>query len=173
MKNIYRFLFFSLFAINAFAQQATEIDTKSVTLPRYANFAAITTAIVSPTQGMVVYKIGTASNWSNGGTAWVNTLGAVASPITLTSSSTTFTSNAIGAPGSGLAGEFNSSGTGAIYSQSSGAESVAKVLQQEIGTAGKFIFKTKGFGKQNPIVPNSNDDNRKKNRRVEILVAGF
>lgn len=53
------------------------------------------------------------------------------------------------------------------------AESVAKILQQEIGTAGKFIFKTKGFGKQNPIVPNSNDDNRKKNRRVEILVAGF
>lgn len=53
------------------------------------------------------------------------------------------------------------------------AESVAKVLQQEVGSSNKFAFKTKGYGEQNPIAPNNNDENRKKNRRVEILVAGF
>lgn len=53
------------------------------------------------------------------------------------------------------------------------AESVAKVLQQEVGGNNRFAFKTKGYGEQNPIAPNNNDENRKKNRRVEILVAGF
>lgn len=53
------------------------------------------------------------------------------------------------------------------------AESVAKVLQQEVGNSNRFAFKTKGYGEQNPIAPNNNDENRKKNRRVEILVASF
>lgn len=53
------------------------------------------------------------------------------------------------------------------------AESVSKVLQQEVGNGNRFMFKTKGYGEQNPTVPNINDENRKKNRRVEILVAAF
>ncbi len=53
------------------------------------------------------------------------------------------------------------------------AESVSKVLQQEVGSSNRFIFKAKGYGEQNPIVPNNSDENRKKNRRVEVLVAGF
>lgn len=53
------------------------------------------------------------------------------------------------------------------------AESVSKVLQQEVGGSNRFTFKTKGYGEQNPIAQNNNDENRKKNRRVEILVAGF
>ncbi|MBK9508040.1 MAG: hypothetical protein IPO04_00560 [Cytophagaceae bacterium] len=78
MKNFIKILIFSLFAINAYAQQATEIDSKSVRLPRYANLAAITnitTGITTPTQGMMVYNIETASNWYYNGTAWTNTLG--------------------------------------------------------------------------------------------------
>lgn len=53
------------------------------------------------------------------------------------------------------------------------AESVSKVLQQEVGGSNRFVFKTKGYGEQNPTVPNNNDENRKKNRRVEVLVASF
>lgn len=53
------------------------------------------------------------------------------------------------------------------------AETVSKVLQQEVGTNKNLLFKTKGLGKQNPVVPNNSDENRKKNRRVEILVSGF
>ncbi|OYU67544.1 MAG: hypothetical protein CFE22_03400 [Cytophagaceae bacterium BCCC1] len=53
------------------------------------------------------------------------------------------------------------------------AESVAKVLQQEVGSTNRFILKTKGYGEQNPIAPNNNEENRKKNRRVEVLVSSF
>jgi outer membrane protein OmpA-like peptidoglycan-associated protein len=52
------------------------------------------------------------------------------------------------------------------------AESVSKILQQELDNS-KFVFKTKGLGKQNPVSPNDNEENRKKNRRVEILVSPF
>jgi outer membrane protein OmpA-like peptidoglycan-associated protein len=51
------------------------------------------------------------------------------------------------------------------------AESVAKVLKQSLNSKTQFTYKTNGYGKQNPAVPNNNDENRKKNRRVEILVA--
>lgn len=53
------------------------------------------------------------------------------------------------------------------------AETVSKLLQQEVGANKNLAFKTKGLGKQNPVVPNNSDENRKKNRRVEILVSGF
>ena len=42
---------FLLVSINIIAQQATEIDSKFVKLPRYANLSAITTAITTPLQG--------------------------------------------------------------------------------------------------------------------------
>ncbi|MBL0327134.1 MAG: hypothetical protein IPP61_18560 [Cytophagaceae bacterium] len=75
MKNFVKILIFSLLAINTYAQQAaTEIDSKSVKLPRYADQAAIELAIPIPQrqQGMMVYNIGTASNWYYNGTAWTN-----------------------------------------------------------------------------------------------------
>ncbi len=53
------------------------------------------------------------------------------------------------------------------------AESVSRVLQQELGSGRSFLFKTKGYGKQNPVVPNDSDENRKKNRRVEVMVSPF
>jgi hypothetical protein len=104
MKNIYQILFFSLFTVNAFAQQATEIDSKFVKLPRYANFAAITTAIVSPTQGMMVYNIDTKSNWTYNGSAWTNNIGAVSAPLYLTSTTTTITGETNQADESGILG---------------------------------------------------------------------
>ncbi len=73
MNKAYIITFFVLTSFISFAQQATEIDSKSVRFPRYANLTAITTAIPSPTQGMEVYNIGTQSNWYFNGTAWTNT----------------------------------------------------------------------------------------------------
>lgn len=53
------------------------------------------------------------------------------------------------------------------------AESVSRVLQQELSSGRGFLFKTKGYGKQNPVVPNNSDENRQKNRRVEVIVSPF
>ena len=51
------------------------------------------------------------------------------------------------------------------------AKTVSKLLQQEIKNSGAFTFAEYGKGKLNPIAPNTNDENRKKNRRVEIVIA--
>ncbi len=72
MNNFVKILIFSLFAITTFAQQATEIDSKSVKLPRYASQAAVTAAIPTPTKGMLIYRNDTNSNWYYNGTSWVN-----------------------------------------------------------------------------------------------------
>lgn len=74
LKSSFILLVFSLFAITTYSQQATEIDSKSVKLPRYANQAALTAAISSPIQGMMVYRLDTKSNWYYDGTSWVNIL---------------------------------------------------------------------------------------------------
>ncbi len=73
MKKNKIIAFFILISFVSFAQQATEIDSKSVRFPRYSNLTAITTAISSPTQGMEVYNIATQSNWYFNGTGWTNT----------------------------------------------------------------------------------------------------
>ncbi len=73
MKTFLKILIFSLLALSAIAQQASEIDPKFVKLPRYGNLTAITTAIGTPTQGMMVYNIGTSSNWYFNGVAWSTT----------------------------------------------------------------------------------------------------
>jgi subtilisin-like proprotein convertase family protein len=61
------------------AQQSSVIDPKSVMIPRYADLAAIQAAIPSPQTGMMVYNIGTQTNWTYNGTAWINSAGAGAS----------------------------------------------------------------------------------------------
>jgi outer membrane protein OmpA-like peptidoglycan-associated protein len=50
------------------------------------------------------------------------------------------------------------------------AEAVSAILKQELKAKTNFVYKEMGKGKANPSVPNNNDENRKKNRRVEILV---
>ena len=49
------------------------------------------------------------------------------------------------------------------------AHSVAVELKKSIPST-KFQWKEVGYGKSRPIVKNDSDANRKKNRRVEILV---
>ncbi len=53
------------------------------------------------------------------------------------------------------------------------AESVSKILQAELTSRKTFVYKEKGLGKQNPVAPNTNEENRRKNRRVELLVSAF
>lgn len=72
MKTI-RNLFVLLISINAYAQQATIIDPKSMSLPRYADLAAIQNAIGSPQSGFMVHNIQTSSNWLYDGAQWKNT----------------------------------------------------------------------------------------------------
>lgn len=124
---------FLLISTNIIAQQATEIDTKSVTLPRYMNLAAITAAIPVPQYGMMVYNRETATNWYYNGYDWRNTAVAVNAPLSLNLSAVTGTtirgvhinSGAIGAVG----------GTG-VYGQSIGGENGAGVVG--IGNDGNY-----------------------------------
>ncbi len=92
MKNLVKILIFSLLAITAYAQQSTEIDSKSVKLPRYVDQLAVTNALPSPTQGMMIYRTDTKSNWYYDGFAWkdmaVSSV-SVPSPLYLTSTGTT------------------------------------------------------------------------------------
>ncbi len=84
-KKYFRIAFFIglLFStsILGFAQQATEIDSKSVRLPRYDNLGAISAAIPAPQHGMMVYNQGTATNWFYNGSTWVNLSMAASTPL--------------------------------------------------------------------------------------------
>jgi hypothetical protein len=102
MKNFAKILIFSLFAITTYAQQATEIDSKSVKLPRYADLTAIQAAIPTAQQGMMVYNIETASNWYYNGINWLDmTAGSVVAPLSLSSSSATVITATTSATGEG------------------------------------------------------------------------
>jgi outer membrane protein OmpA-like peptidoglycan-associated protein len=51
------------------------------------------------------------------------------------------------------------------------AQAVAAVLKETLKSKAGFVYKETGKGKADPVVPNTNEENRKKNRRVEILVS--
>ncbi len=76
MKKLISLLFLTIYSVATVAQ-STEIDSKSVRLPRYADLAAITAAISSPVQGMLVYNIATQSYWFRNSSAWTNLAAAV------------------------------------------------------------------------------------------------
>ncbi|MFN3852362.1 MAG: beta strand repeat-containing protein [Spirosomataceae bacterium] len=105
---------FLCFSVSVFAQQAAEIDSKFIKIPRYANLTAITSAIASPTQGTIVYNIATASNWYYNGSAWTNMASGLTLPYsqsqTLNSGdlfSITNTSATVSTTASSIKGEFN------------------------------------------------------------------
>lgn len=105
---------FLCFSVSIFAQQAAEIDSKFIKIPRYANLTAITSAIASPTQGTIVYNIATASNWYYNGSAWANMASGLTLPYsqsqTLNSGdlfSITNTSPTVSTTASSIKGEFN------------------------------------------------------------------
>lgn len=70
MKNIY-FVCFLLLSSVGFAQ-SFEANPRFMTVPKYANQTAITTAIPSPTEGMLVYNIALDQYAYYNGSAWVN-----------------------------------------------------------------------------------------------------
>ena len=107
LKKSICLLIFSLISVYSFAQQATEIDPKFVKLPRYSDLTAIN-AIPSPQQGMIVYNVGTGSNWVYNGTAWGNTSRGVLAPLSLTWPSVTPFEATIGSVASGTTGHAGS-----------------------------------------------------------------
>lgn len=131
-------LIFSI--LTSFAQQAVELDTKSVRLPRYANLSAITSAITSPQQGMLVYNVDTGSNWNYNGTAWVNTVGVVSAPLVLTSPDNTLDVLTTGTGSS--AGSFYNTNTAnivpAIKAQTNGNGTAIYAKNDGTGSAGDF-----------------------------------
>jgi outer membrane protein OmpA-like peptidoglycan-associated protein len=50
------------------------------------------------------------------------------------------------------------------------AEAISAILKTNLSTKINFKYKEIGKGKSEPLVPNNSDENRKKNRRVEIIV---
>ncbi|MCA0364326.1 MAG: hypothetical protein LCH67_09785 [Bacteroidetes bacterium] len=85
IKLLLVLLFLSL---KTLAQQAFEVDSKGILIPRYVNLSAITTAITSPLQGMLVFNLATNSNWQYNGSSWQNTSGTIALPINQTINTT-------------------------------------------------------------------------------------
>ena len=51
------------------------------------------------------------------------------------------------------------------------AQAVGVILKEALKSKTGFVYKETGKGKANPVVPNISEENRKKNRRVEILVS--
>ncbi|RYD74837.1 MAG: hypothetical protein EOP53_17535 [Sphingobacteriales bacterium] len=51
------------------------------------------------------------------------------------------------------------------------AQSVSAVLKEALKTKTGFVYKESGKGKANPVAANNNEENRQKNRRVEIVVS--
>jgi outer membrane protein OmpA-like peptidoglycan-associated protein len=51
------------------------------------------------------------------------------------------------------------------------AKSVASLLVTELSGSNKFTFITNGKGKESPVEPNTSEENRKKNRRVELIIS--
>ena len=124
MKNFIKTLTFCLFGITSYAQQATEFDSKSVKLPRYASEVAVTTAIPTPTQGMLIYRNDTKSNWYFDGTDWKNmeiSSVSIPTPLDLVSNTNTFSSETQDGASSSIIGLNSSNGGGyGIYGQHKG-----------------------------------------------------
>jgi hypothetical protein len=155
MRNYFLTSLLSLVSVISFAQQASEIDPKFVKLPRYANLAAITnviTGITTPTQGMMVYNIGTASNWYYNGSAWTNTATSLALPylqtqasanplISLTNSGSNTAFEGINS-GTGTAGRFeinnSASSSPALISTTDGGGKAFTAVNSGTGGAGTF-----------------------------------
>jgi hypothetical protein len=134
MKIRLQIIILLISTLSVFAQQASEIDPKFIKLPRYADLTAINTAIPSPTQGMMVYNIGTASNWYYNGTAWTNTAGgAITAPLSLNLSAIVGTTISGIHTNSGAAGAIGGIG---VRGESIGGQSGAGILG--IGQDGNY-----------------------------------
>ncbi len=147
MKNLIKTLIFSLFALNTYAQQASEIDPKFVKLPRYTDLAAITTSISTPTQGMLVYNMGTASNWFYNGSAWTNTAGSLALPYAQTQSSSSSLFDI----------ENNGLGSAGRFAVTDLLNTEPALLVENYGLGSSAYFKVGGASNNNPAIYVRND----------------
>ena len=77
MKKTLLFICLIVSTLCAFSQQATDINPNAITVPRFANSAAVTTAIPSPVQGMFIYRNDTQSFWYYTSSGWTNLAAAV------------------------------------------------------------------------------------------------
>jgi hypothetical protein len=162
MKKFFKILIFSLLSISTFAQQTSEIDSKFVKLPRYDDLAAIknvTTGITTPTQGMMVYNNDTKSNWSFNGTVWINTLSAVAAPLSLTSASaSTISSTNTGTIG--YSGRFENNNIGnnnpTLNVVNNAVGSAARIYIDNVGSSNNaLVVSTVGTGRAISALNNS------------------
>ena len=71
MKGIFSFVILLLLSLSGFSQSFS-VDNKSLSVPRYANQAAITAAITTPTEGMLVYNNALDQFAYYNGTVWTN-----------------------------------------------------------------------------------------------------
>lgn len=151
MKNFIKTLIFSLFAFTTHAQQATEIDSKSVRLPRYESPEAVIAAIPAPAVGMMIYRTDTKSNWYFDGTDWKDLVGGVSPPLNLTNSgATTFSSTNIGTVG--YAGNFENSNSAnsnpTLNVVSNGAGNAARIYIDNLSNSNSAMaLITLGTGK--------------------------
>jgi hypothetical protein len=67
-----KFILSLLVATSSFAQQAVELDAKSVRLPRYADLSSVQASIPAAKEGMMVYSSNTKSLLLHDGTTWEN-----------------------------------------------------------------------------------------------------
>jgi trimeric autotransporter adhesin len=79
--------------LQALTQQTSELNPQNLAIPRYANLQAIQTANTTPMAGMMVYNIGTGTNWQYNGNIWANTTGAISFPVNQTVNASTPTLN--------------------------------------------------------------------------------
>lgn len=147
MKNIFKVFILGLLCTSAYPQQATEIDSKSVRLPRYADQAAVTLAIPSPAQGMLIYRKDSKTNWYYDGFVWkdmaVSSV-SIPNPLYLMSNSTTITGETDQADEAGVMGINTTNGVGNAVL---GRATSTKPDEHTVGVKGENMsINSSGFG---------------------------
>ena len=88
MKKLFITFAIIIASLSGFSQSFS-VDNKSLSAPRYANQAAITAAITTPTEGMMVYNNALDQFAYYNGTAWVNIPSGTSGPALWTFNTTT------------------------------------------------------------------------------------
>jgi hypothetical protein len=88
MKKTFISFVFLITSLAVFSQSFS-VDSKSLSVPRYANQAAITAAIPAPTEGAMVYNNGLDQFAYYNGTVWVNLSTGTSGPTLWTANTTT------------------------------------------------------------------------------------
>lgn len=137
------FIIFLCIGYHSFAQQALEIDSKSLLIPRYANLTAITNAVTIPKQGMLVFNQATGTNWQYNGFAWSNTAGSVSFPIVHSGNTPNPASVLeLSQTGTGSTSIFNisnnSNNADAVYAESNGSGNAIHGVATNNAVAGYF-----------------------------------